>query len=77
VTEYFWQFDTTYQLVAFMGNDPANALVLQQRSGSIELKTQSDSTPKLDTVSFARFSQMPFCRHRLPDGLMRSSGCSS
>jgi len=46
VTEYFWQFDMTYALVAYQGTDSDHGEVLQTRSGSVELKTSSDSTPK-------------------------------
>ncbi len=46
VTEYFWQFDAKYELVAFMGNESDKAVVLQQRAGTIELKTVADATPK-------------------------------
>jgi hypothetical protein len=50
VTEYFWQFDASYQLVAFQGTDVEKAIVLQQRAGSIELKTSVEATPKPATV---------------------------
>ncbi len=40
------QFDAKYELVAFMGTEADKAVVLQQRAGSIELKTAADSTPK-------------------------------
>jgi len=50
VTEYFWQFDANYQLVAFQGTDSDKAVVLQQRAGGIELKTSVETTPKPATV---------------------------
>jgi hypothetical protein len=46
ITEWFWSFNVKYELVVFMGNEPEKGLVLQGRSGTVELKTSSEATPK-------------------------------
>lgn len=50
ITEYFWSFDFHYELVAFQGNAPENAVALLVRSGSVELVTAVDQTPRPVTV---------------------------
>lgn len=50
ITEYFWSFDFRYELVAYQGNAPENAVALLVRSGSVELVTAVDQTPRPTTV---------------------------
>lgn len=50
VTEYFWRYDATYALVAFQGTDTEKAITLHARSGSIEIKTNQEATPRPKTV---------------------------
>jgi hypothetical protein len=50
VTEYFWSFHLRYSLFAYMGNETDKPLVIQQRTGLIELKTSTDATPRPATV---------------------------
>ena len=53
VTEYFWKFDFSYEVVAYQGNAPDNAVALLTRSGSIEIKTAAKTTPRPATASCA------------------------
>jgi len=46
VTEYFWKFEFSYELIAFQGNNPEDKVILQQRSGEHQLMTSVNSTPK-------------------------------
>merc|ERR1712137_914227 len=46
ITEYFWKFEVDYELFAFQGNNMKKKLVLQNRHGSTEIITRSDSIPK-------------------------------
>ncbi|HVJ92033.1 MAG TPA: hypothetical protein VM580_19665, partial [Labilithrix sp.] len=50
VTEYFWRFDFSYEIVAYQGNAPENAVALLTRSGSVEIKTSAKQTPRPKTV---------------------------
>lgn len=50
IVEYFWGFDFKYKLIAFQGNDVDRAITLHARSGNVELKTTSDTTPRPKTV---------------------------
>jgi hypothetical protein len=50
VKEYFWRFDFTYELVAYQGNAPENAVALLTRSGGVEIKTGAKQTPRPATV---------------------------
>src|SRR5262249_413875 len=50
VTEYFWKFDFGYEVVAYQGNAPENAVALLTRSGSVEIKTAAKQTPRPTTV---------------------------
>lgn len=50
VTDYFWHFEATYALVAFQGTDTEKAITLHARSGTIEIKTSQDATPRPKTV---------------------------
>jgi hypothetical protein len=50
ITEYIWKFDFTYELVAYQGNTPENAVALLTRTGGIEIKTPAKQTPRPATV---------------------------
>ncbi|MBL9103130.1 MAG: hypothetical protein JNL82_19445 [Myxococcales bacterium] len=50
VTEHFWRFDFSYELVAYPGNHPEQAVSLLTRRGSVEIKTAAKSTPRPLTV---------------------------
>jgi hypothetical protein len=50
VTEYFWRFDFSYEIVAFQGNAPDNAIALLTRTGGVEIKTAANKTPRPSTV---------------------------
>lgn len=50
VTEYFWKFDFAYEVVAYQGNAPENAVALLTRKGSVEIKTAANQTPRPTTV---------------------------
>lgn len=47
VHEWFWQFDVAWELLAFQGTgaQESERVVLQKRAGTLELKTNSESTP--------------------------------
>ena len=47
ITEWFWKFNVDYELSAYMGNSPDDEkVILQKRSGTTELMTTSDATPR-------------------------------
>lgn len=46
VTEYFWKFDFSYEVVAYQGNAPENAVALLTRTGGVEIKTAAKQTPR-------------------------------
>lgn len=50
IKEWFWQFDVSYEIIAFQGSDADKGEVIASRSGTIELKTTSESTPKPASV---------------------------
>ena len=50
VTEYFWSFEFSYELVAFQGNSEDRAISLLSRSGRSEIKTSVHTTPRPQTV---------------------------
>jgi hypothetical protein len=51
VTEYFWRFEFTYELVAFQGASEEQGFVtLLTRSGTTEIKTAANTTPRLRVV---------------------------
>jgi hypothetical protein len=51
ITEYFWKFQWTYELVAFAGNDDADKVVLQGRTGEFEIVvTGSKEAPRRQVV---------------------------
>ena len=52
VTEYFYSFHNKYELVAFMGNEYDKPIIITTRSGTIELKTSTDSLPKPATTIY-------------------------
>lgn len=46
VTEYFWKFNFSWSLLAYQGNDPEDCVILQQRSGTYEIVTGTNATPR-------------------------------
>jgi hypothetical protein len=50
VIEYFWKFELRYELVAFQGTAIDEAVRIAGRSGTIEIKTTTDQTPRPKTV---------------------------
>uniref|UniRef100_A0A7S4HH76 Uncharacterized protein n=1 Tax=Vannella robusta TaxID=1487602 RepID=A0A7S4HH76_9EUKA len=46
VIEHFWNFQVSYELVAFQGNNPKDSIPLCSRSGKYEIKTNSKVNPK-------------------------------
>lgn len=50
VTEYFWKLDFAYEVIAYQGNAPENAVALLTRNGSVEIKTAANKTPRPTTV---------------------------
>lgn len=49
VKDYFWDFRVHYQIFAFRGNDPNEKVLLQERKGGCELKTNANVTPQPST----------------------------
>jgi hypothetical protein len=51
VVEHFWQFDSSWQLIAFVGtgNDAGDRVELIGRKGSCELMTSNKSTPRVES----------------------------
>lgn len=43
--EYFWDFQVSYELFMFFGNDPTEKVSLNSRKGNFTLKTTSKDTP--------------------------------
>jgi hypothetical protein len=50
ITEHFWQFAFQYELVAFQGTAIDQGVRICARSGSVEIKTATDQTPRAKTV---------------------------
>ena len=50
ITEWFWAVEARYELIAFMGNEPEKGTVIASRSGSTELKTTTEATPRPASV---------------------------
>ncbi len=46
VTEHFWAYSVSYQLLAIAGADSSKQIILQKRTGSVELKTTAERTPR-------------------------------
>lgn len=53
IIEYFWAFDFKYEIVAFQGTASDQAITLHSRSGSVEIKTTTDQTPRPKAVARA------------------------
>jgi hypothetical protein len=47
VTEYFWKYETSYELmiVRGVGDKPDDVISIQKRTGSVELKTATKQAP--------------------------------
>ncbi len=50
ITEYFWGLDAKYQLLAYQGTAIEEAIALHTRSGSVEIKTTQNTTPRAKSV---------------------------
>jgi hypothetical protein len=50
VTEYFWDFECSYELFVFVGNEPDEKVVLQSRSCKYEAMTTSKENPRNTAV---------------------------
>ena len=46
VTDYFWDFEGKYSLIAFQGTNIDDAIQLSSRTGTYEILTSSDVTPE-------------------------------
>merc|ERR1712137_795739 len=46
VRDYFWDFEVSYEIIAFSGNNPDDNVELISRVGTYEIKTSSEDTPK-------------------------------
>ena len=49
IEEWIWKFDVAYKLIGFCGADPDKRVVLQGRTGSVEIITTSDRSPRPET----------------------------
>ena len=49
IEEWIWTFTVEYKLVGFCGADPDKRVVLQGRTGSVEIITTSDKSPRPET----------------------------
>ena len=49
VTEYFWNIEVDYKLVAFSGQDLGNGIQFQGRKCQMQLKTLSETPPYPET----------------------------
>jgi|GEM_PF-2451754 len=50
VREYFWAFEYTWDIVAFAGTSAEQGVVLQSRSGRVEIKTGAKTPPRPERV---------------------------
>jgi hypothetical protein len=46
IEEWIWKFDVEYKLIGFCGADPDKRVVLQGRTGTVEIITTSDKSPR-------------------------------
>ena len=46
ITEYWWDFTASYEVVAYCGNDPNDQVTLQGRTGRCRVITSTKDTPK-------------------------------
>jgi hypothetical protein len=49
IEEWIWTFTVEYKLVGFCGADPDKRVVLQGRTGAVEIVTTSDKSPRPET----------------------------
>jgi hypothetical protein len=49
IEEWIWTFTVEYKLVGYCGADPDKRVVLQGRTGSVEIVTTSDKSPRPET----------------------------
>jgi len=52
ITEYFWRFECTYEVVAFCGTgeSPGDSIQIFQKSGKTEIKTNVENAPHSEVV---------------------------
>jgi hypothetical protein len=46
IEEWIWKFDVEYKLIGFCGADPDKRVVLQGRTGTVEIITTTDKSPR-------------------------------
>jgi hypothetical protein len=49
IEEWIWTFTVEYKLIGFCGADPDKRVVLQGRTGTVEIMTTSDKSPRPET----------------------------
>jgi hypothetical protein len=49
IEEWIWKFDVEYKLIGFCGSDPDKRVVLQGRTGTVEIITTTDKSPRPET----------------------------
>jgi hypothetical protein len=49
IEEWIWKFDVEYKLIGFCGADPDKRVVLQGRTGTVEIITTTDKSPRPET----------------------------
>jgi hypothetical protein len=49
IEEWIWTFDVEYKLIGFCGADPDKRVVLQGRTGTVEIITTTDKSPRPET----------------------------
>ncbi|MBL4848360.1 MAG: hypothetical protein JKY65_22805 [Planctomycetes bacterium] len=50
VTEYWWNFEFSYRLIAFQGNAPQLGITLCERAGNTGLRTSTERPPRAQNV---------------------------
>lgn len=53
ITEYFWNVDFQWEIFAYRGNKPDEKVVLQGRSGRVEMKTSTKDSPRSEARSLS------------------------
>jgi hypothetical protein len=49
IEEWIWKFDVEYKLIGFCGADPDKRVVLQGRTGTVDIITTTDKSPRPET----------------------------
>lgn len=70
ITEYFWDFEVSYELFAYQGNTPNDKVTLQTRVCRYEIMTSAKVTPKpaVNVVS-SKDVQLTWLLQQLSEGL--------